>query len=370
MIVDASSRDIAKLSETASLVKEQAPSFHLLSGQVEETGRLWASGDQAAKKDLSLSDSLLATGVKSAEGFYLTGSLGDPSLSGAGPVMLDMLTDNEVGCSKVLLAVLPAEDEPDLVHFNAYCGISRFLRLKYSRNADFIILLNERHVQENRQVDTKGHDLSVAETIASILSFLTNPRSSDFTRWLAASDLPNSGRLAGTIHAVPCLALNRSARVFNNLSSLLESATAEALVKVDMKSVVFAPVYLRIAGALKDKMKQEELLNQYNAWKVRAFGSNVGGELSLAYVKSNSDKIDALVLLGNCDLGETLEHTIYGYQRIKEAIISRNSTSEESLDLEGSAFAAEDLSLIEKVLGDYVTSLNVLLQRRSTGQQG
>lgn len=370
IVVDTSPRDIAKLSENAALIKGPAPSFHLLSGQREETGKLWRVGDLAAKRDAALSEFLLANGAKSAESLFLIGSLKEGTASGAGPVILDRLTDQETSCSKVILGVIPAEDEPDLAHFNAYCGLSRFLRFKHRRNADFIVLLNERHVQENRQLDAKGRELGIAQTLASILGFITSPGSTDFTHWLGMPELPNLARLAGTIHAVPCLALNRSIRIFDSLTSLLESATVQPLAKVDTNSVVFAPVYLRVSRALKTKMKQEELLNEYNAWKMEAFGNKVGGEFSLAYVESDTDKLDALVLLGNCDLDKTLGQTIDGYQQLKRTIISRKMVGEESVSLEGDAFTAEDLLQIENDLSEYIMSLRALCGKGSTAPQG
>lgn len=85
IVVDTSPRDIAKLSENAAVIKGPAPSFHLLSGQGEETGRLWRVGELAAEGDFTLSEFLLANGAKSAESLFLIGSLREGTASGAGP---------------------------------------------------------------------------------------------------------------------------------------------------------------------------------------------------------------------------------------------------------------------------------------------
>jgi hypothetical protein len=103
---------------------------------------------------------------------------------------------------------------------------------------------------------------------------------------------------------------------------------------------------------------------------MEAFGNKVGGEFSLAYVESDSDKLDALVLLGNCDLDKTLAQTIDGYQQIKSTIISRKMVGEESVSVEGDAFTAEDLLQIEDDLSEYIMNLRALCGKGSTAPQG
>ncbi len=366
VVLDVSSQDLSKFSEAASSLPESSRSkvsTHLLGSSGSGTGHMWKRGERAASDDASLEEFWVKSGVKNAEVVFLVCSLGGGTAAGAGPHVLDKIFGLGANCERISFVLLPFDDEPDIAHFNAYCGLSRLLKFSGRQNADFIILLTATNVQKHGSTDFKGNKFNITKTAAMILELMANSGSSNVYRWLSPVDLSRMSRSVGILHAVPCVALNHSVRIYGELEGILESACLKPLANVDPETVIFAPALLRIPKPLKGKMKEEELMQQYSRWRNKTFAGNVVGELSIAYVDRYSDKIDAFLLLGGCDLDQTLSRTNAGYHQVKNSIATRRLEDYGMIPVQEQPLP-EDLVPLEKNLNDYVANIRMLPRRR------
>lgn len=316
-------------------------------GSISGTGHLWKDGERAIDEDLGLKNYLEEMEVLRAKSLFLFCSLGGGTGSGAGPYLFFQLSSWGHLGARLALAVLPGENEPEQTHFNAYCGVSRFLRYRGRKTTDMLILVGNSDLEQYKAVDRHGEEMSGNDILVKIVEMIAANEDLEARRSININDLIKYGRSMNVIHFAPCLALSHSLKIYKGLSGVLESAFARPLFPLDRDSALFVYLFLRLSKSLKAKLKYEEILTEFNLWRQRNLPSSTISYLGIYYVDDAMDKVDALLLVGGYPLEPTLERAYEGYSRLKES----------------TTISVDELSYIEDAIKEYSYNLKAIYSK-------
>ena len=122
-------------------------SLHTLPMSASRQVGYYGLGERLASNDPTLEDSLHRSGIRPLtknQVVVLLSALGGGTGSGASPNVLQRVRAANPNCRSLVIAVMPAADEPDSAQFNAFCSLSRFV------NADEAIPLHTRPMGPSR----------------------------------------------------------------------------------------------------------------------------------------------------------------------------------------------------------------------------
>ena len=342
LLLDTSPREVEHLLKIFP-----AKAVRMLGKSIGTTGRVWKRGEAAAAE--ALPKILFEHAIERYQAVLTVTSLGGGTGAGACPLLLNMASQASSKIEKVTFALLPSDEEPDLLHFNAYCGLSRLISFRARRNVDLAVLVGNSQAEIFRGIGRDGREMRRDETLAAILNFVTSA-SEEGNRF---PDLTQMSKSTGLVHCVPCLALNHSLRIFGSLSNILESATSRPLLDTRKETALYSLLFLRLPSTFRSKMRIESLLKEFNLWKEESLPREIGGDCCISYSDELSDRIDALLLLGGSDIAGALARTSEGYSRVKRDLYSERGPRTARTTLEQTEIPIQELEEIEKVIKDY-----------------
>jgi hypothetical protein len=321
------SRDILSAGRTRGL----PVTWHRLAGASGKQVGYYGLGERLASNDAALDDVLLRSGIRVGNRkqiLFLVSSLGGGTGSGASPQVLGRAKSLNPQSRSLVFAVMPAGDEPDSAHFNAYCSLSRFMKGDGGPLADMTFVVDQDRLAKVRGVGLGGEELAAESLLSHMLALL-----------VGASDKGASGRVAPDylakvsrsmrVHAfVPCLAIGRSLEIFGGLRNILESAHFGALAPLDTRSVLLSFVVLQLPERLAALLPEETIKAEVNRWNKENFPKLKGSVLQLNYTGKGSDRIDVCLLLGGTPLGFTAARAREGFGQFK-AIVASESWKQE-----------------------------------------
>ncbi|MEM2211673.1 MAG: hypothetical protein QW372_01275 [Nitrososphaerales archaeon] len=325
--------------------------IHKIGKRSRGTGHSWKVGERLASEDPSIKDLLIQAKADKVDAVFFICSLGGGMGSGAAPYILSMLQDWGIRGGRFILAIMPADNESDQLHFNAYCGLSRLIKYKLRFNSDFIILVNNTNLEYYKTVDRYGREIIGNEVLAAIIDMMISIGDAGVHKRINVSDLTMYERTMGVFHFSPCIALGHSMRIYNGLTKVLESAFARPLMPIDPNSAIFTYLFLQISESLKEKMSYEELLSEFETWRQYNLPLTIASYFSLSYTKDQMDKMDLLLLIGGYLFEPFIKRSYDGYQRVKSA----------------STQPPEELKIIEDTLKEYTQNLNSIHQKAKKG---
>jgi cell division GTPase FtsZ len=196
-------------------------------------------GERLALDDPALDDRLLRLGIRASttkQTVILLSALGGGTGSGASPHILLRVKALNPHSRNLVIAMMPAADEPDGAHFNAFCSLSRFIKTDRGPLADVLLLVDYDRLMKIRGVGTMGEELAreslLSHMVAALVGAITNGGSSEADPGYLAKMSSSMG-----VHAfTPCLAIGRSLEIFGGIENILESALSSPLAPVDKES--------------------------------------------------------------------------------------------------------------------------------------
>jgi hypothetical protein len=315
------------------------------------TGHFWKMGEKLATESSPIKQILLDKGANHARAVAMLFALGGGMGSGGGPYLMSELSDWGIHGAKLALGVLPADDEPDQMHFNAYSGLARLIRYRQKYNCDMIILLNNSNLDRYRTVDRSGRELTDNEVIATICNMIATEGPAGTYTSININDLVTFERSMKAFHFAPFLSMSHSTRIYGSLTGVLESAFARPLMPFDRDTAVLSYLFLRISDSLREKMTYADLLSEYDAWRQQRLPANRVSYFGLSYTSDEMDKMDAMLLVGGHLLAPTINRSHEGYSRMKES----------------STVTPDELDVIDDIHRGYDHDLRTLYQRVQEG---
>jgi len=331
--------------------------FRKLGKLSKGSARNWKKAETEALNDRYLNDYLLESGINQSELVLLLSSLGGGTGCGVGPIIFNNISRINVNANKTAFIVLPSEKEAEQLHFNAFCAFSRFIKFQNKTCADLIIVTDNTYLSKYNHVDINGQPLHSNELLSLILNSLSQPKYSKTT--IDFLSIFNSCNSNGILHFVPCIALNHSLRIYENLEAILESATIRPMANIDLESVVASFIILQIPNTMRDRFTQNQVLKEYSVWKDKNLPRELISEIDIRYSDVASDKIDVFAMLGGPDVSKILSRAKQGYN-----VVSRSISSGIDVDDEQTNFISRgELTQIEENVINYGNKLGSIRER-------
>ncbi len=331
--------------------------FRKLGKLSKGSARNWKKAETEAINDRYLNDYLLESGINQSELVLLLSSLGGGTGCGVGPILFNNISRINLNANKTAFIVLPSEKEAEQLHFNAFCAFSRFLRFQNKNCADLIIVVDNTYLSKYNHVDENGKPLPSNELLSLLLNSLSQPKYSKTT--IDFLSILNSCNSNGIIHFVPCVALNHSLRIYENLEAILESATIRPMANIDLESVVASFIILQIPNTMRDRFTQNQVLKEYSVWKDKNLPRELISEIDIRYSDVASDKIDVFAMLGGADVSKILSRSKQGYN-----VVSRSISSGIDIDNDETPFISRgELTQIEENVVNYGNKLGSIRER-------
>jgi len=295
-------------------------SLHLLPMSASKQVGYYGLGERLASNDPTLDDRLLRSGIRAStkkQTIFLFSALGGGTGSGASPYTLQRANALNPHCRSLVIAMMPAADEPDSAHFNAFCSLSRFIKADQGPLADMILLVDHDRLMKVRGVGNMGEEIAGESLLSYMVGILVGAIADRNSSQVDPGFLAKMSRSMG-IHAfVPCMAVGRSMEIFGGLANILESALSSPLAQVDKESVMLSHLLVQVPERLAASLQAETINAELNKWNKDNFPRLKGSVLQLSHSSSRADRIDLCLLLGGTRLAITARRAKEGFERFK-----------------------------------------------------
>lgn len=310
-------------------------------------------GERLASSDPALEDRLRRTGIidsANKQNIFLLSALGGGTGSGASPYTLERARALNPHCRSLVIAVMPAADEPDSAHFNAFCSLSHLIDSN-DGVADMILLVDHDRLMEVRGVGSMGEEITSESLLSYMVATLVGATADRSSDQADPGYLAKMSRSMG-IHAfVPCIAVGRSLEIFGSLTNILESALSCPLAQVDKDSIMLSFMLVQVPERLALTKQEKTLRAELNKWNKGNFPHLKGSVLHLLHSGKRSDRVDLCLLLGGTKLALTARSSKDGFDRFK-AVVERESWEQEF------AVTSTSVADMEKAVDSYDTKLD------------
>jgi len=292
--------------------------------------------------NLTIEDKLRRFGLgESSENqlIMLLAPLGEALASGIGPLTVQKTKKINSKLSNILLCTLPKNNESDQYLFNAYCGLSRFI--KHDRiETDLIILFQSDKIVNMKGVDRTGQTVKYDFLMPRILNLFHNL---NFNQLLTITKLANSMR---TQIFMPIYSYGRSYELYNSIANIIESSIHSPLSDLDYDSTILTIGIAFIPKILLNKSNSNTFEEEFNECVRKKFPNLKKSYFLIVESDENSDRIDLLVLAASAGLGNIIEPIQSGYERYKAYINDLKLWDENNLN-------EDQLNKIENVITGY-----------------
>ena len=299
------------------------PSLHFFTTSTNRQAGYYGLGEHLASNDTTLNDRLRRSGIKSStrkQTIFLLSALGGGTGSGASPHTLRRIKSINPNSRSLVTALMPAADEPDSAHFNAYCSLSRFIKGNHGALADMILLVDQDRLMKIRGVGSGGEEIAREAVISYLEAMLTGAITNGSPNQADPGYLAKMSRSMG-IHAfVPCMAIGRSMEIFGDMANILESALSCPLAEVDKESVILSYLLVQVPDRLASSLHEETLRAELNKWNRDTFPRLKGSVLQLTLSSRTADRVDVCLLLGGTRLATTTKMVKRGFDRFKAIV--------------------------------------------------
>jgi len=295
-------------------------SLHLLPMSASRQVGYYGLGEHLASNDPTLDDRLLRSGISAStkkQTIFLFSALGGGTGSGASPYILQRANALNPRCRSLVIAMMPAADEPDSAHFNAFCSLSRFIKAEQGPLADMILLVDHDRLMKVRGVGSMGEEIARESLLSYMMGILVGAIADSNSSQADPGYLAKVSRSMG-IHAfIPCIAVGRSMEIFGRLANILDSALLSPLAQLDKESVMLSHLLVQVPERLTASLQAETINAELNKWNKSNFPRLKGSVLQLSHSSSKADRVDLCLLLGGTRLAITAKRAKEGFEQFK-----------------------------------------------------
>ena len=246
----------------------------------------------------------------------LTGSMGETLVSGMTPPLLKKIKQINPKTSRLVLTSLPATSDTDQVHFNAFCGVSRFIR-NQKTSGDMLVVLQGDALEKMIGIDRSGKKLGSDFLIPRMVNLLTNNSP-------AINSLSKIAKSLKVLAFAPVYVYGRSYEIYDNLKNILDDAAYFPLSPFQYESVILNVIIVRAPENVLNVVSKKRIESDCNLWNRKRFPSLKESLVYVLPVKETSDRLDVLLLLGGAKLQNIIQSVQPGYERFKEYIRERD----------------------------------------------
>ena len=299
------------------------PSLHVFHTSTGKQIGYFGLGEHLASTDPSLNDYLRRSGITSAtttQTIFLLSALGGGTGSGASPHVLQCIKSINPHSRNLVTALMPAADEPDGAHFNAYCSLSRLIKGNHDTIADMILLVDQDRITKTRGVGSKGEEIAREAILSYLEAMLTGAITNGSPNQADPGYLAKMSRSMGISVFVPCMAVGRSMEIFGSIANILESALSCPLAEVNKESIMLSYLLVQVPQRLASSLHEETLRAELNKWNRDTFPHLKGSVLQLTLSNRTADRVDLCLLLGGTRLAITTKMIKKGFDRFKAVV--------------------------------------------------
>ena len=331
-------------------------SLHYIPGSSSKQVGYYGLGEHIAENDATLDDRLLRTGINASDGqqtVFLLSTLGGGTGSGVSPYTLERIKVLNPETKNLVIAIMPAVDEPDSAHFNAFCSLSRLIRSDNGPSADMIMVIDHDRLMKARGIGSMGEELA-SEAILSHLIEVLAAANKDLDSIQTDPDyLCRMSRSMGIQVFIPCLAVGRSMEIFGTITNILESALASPLSPIDPSDVLLSYALVQVPQRILSSLREEVIRTEINKWNKDKFPKLKGSIIQISQSAKGTDRIELCLLLGGNRLALTAEGAKQGFDRFR--IIAEKESWEQEF-----AVPSRSMDEIEHIIEFYDNHLDEL----------
>ena len=267
----------------------------------------------------------------------------------------------------IALAILPYSFEPQQMHFNTICGLSRLLKYdeKNQQNADMVLIVDNSKIaddiKKNEGLEPKYIDINYKIIKAIDLMIAAGRRSKSGINIQSYVNFP---KLMNLYHFTPCVSVDNDINLVG-LEKALYKAANNSYVKMNPKTAIIAYLIVNLPEKFLNKGEfTEEGINKiFNKWKKDNITGN-SGMVSLAYAKTEKETFDVMLLLGGFDLRPTIEKYWQEYKSLKKTLIMA-SEGGHTVNFGDNIFSVKEIERIEENLNNYINHTEEVLKEKS-----
>lgn len=308
----------------------------------------WKQVESLAEKDAVLSDRISKLGIIETEDQQFAiaaGALGEVLTAGILPYLSSLLSQKNPNISRIFFGTLPADDDPDQLQFNAYCGLSRLLK----SGLEAAVVMQDQQLKNLKGFMRSGTMLGHEVLHPMILEFILGNDTEtleEFTR---------TSRSLRTQIFSAAFAYGRSYEIYENFGNIMEHSLHD-ISTLTPENVVMAVAIAKVPRRLVDKVGRDSLASQFNTWCRKTFPSLKVVIFRIVTKEEPSDRIDSLLLLGGARFEIVAKPSKKGYANFKSQL--------EDMDLwEDYGIAKKELDAIEEDVAKYDKRLSQLLKK-------
>jgi cell division GTPase FtsZ len=359
LMIESSGDSQQLIESTSTLLSNQKYLFprlslHLIPMSLNKQVGYFSLGERLASEDSNLDDRLLRSGIKATtrkQTIYLVSALGGGTGSGASPFILKRAKSLNPHIRSLVIAMMPAGDEPDSAHFNALSSLSRLIAADQEPLADIILLADYDRLMNIRGVSISGEELAREDLLSHLVAALVGAVTDSSSSEADPGYLAKMSSSMGINVFVPCLAVGRSLEIFGSIGNILESALSSPLAPINRESIMLSYVLVQAPNKLASSLHEKTLRAELNKWNKDHFPNLKDSVLQLSHSNRTSDRVDLCLLLGGTQLAIMAERAKQGFDRFK-SIVGRKAWQQEF------GVTSKNMLDMQQVINSYDSKLN------------
>ncbi len=266
-------------------------------------------------QDNSIIDSLKKKSAEKLRGAMLFATISDGIGSAAVPSLISKFKAQNI--DTLSIAVMPAQIQPADAHFNAYST----LQICLATEGSTLLLLDRDYLETFDGVDRKGIQLKGNTVVNYLLNvFLDNEL---LVQEVAELSRTFNVKLFGALTVTAA-----SYKIYGSLKNMLNAALLKPLSKFDLSSASLLYVLLRMPLQLREKIPRAQIELEITKWfkeKTTLQSIHISEPV---YTDDNSDRIDAVLLIGGFDTNKMFAEVEPKLQKLKRIAVEKGYMTE------------------------------------------
>lgn len=309
---------------------EDIEQYGLEFGSERGAGNFFPDGRACAEEDLDAILNEINGRMLGTDAILYVATLGGGTGNGSVPYVIDQVKRSDRSSVRdwmrdakhVALAAWPYANDRTQQHFNAVCGLSRFLMNERSeQNADMLLLVANSHLANNDNDNTElDRKQQVNKRIVPAIDLLIGAgRETDGV--IDVKDYVRTPSLINAYHFTPAVTINKDVGIID-LEYIFEQAADNAFVPLDVNTaravfaVVRGPEDLRRQNIISESSVQRA----FDSWLEQHGISDAVGESTFIPTRERGSDVDVLLLVGGFDLGPLLNYSLEQFRSHRQSL--------------------------------------------------
>jgi hypothetical protein len=239
---------------------------------------------------------------------------------GLGSALLPALISQfkAANANSVALGVLPSKAQPSDAHFNAFASIG----MCASNDAAALVLLDRDCVEEFVGVDRDGSMLNGNVIVDYLLEMMLTKES--FTQEFGELSRSFNVKLYTMLSVT-----GASLKIYGSFKNILNAASLNPFLTFELSSASVLYVLVRLPLSLKEKLTRGKIELATAKWSKKLANLKSIYVSEPIYVDDASDRVDAVVFIGNFDLAELTAFFLKKSAKVKNETVKKGLVREE-----------------------------------------